>query len=314
MMIRAALFSAAAALLTAAPAPAQDSRPVVLKPHPSSADAVVTLGDIFENAGDAADVMLARAPEPGRQLSLDPGLLRQTAARHGLAWSNAGEVARVTVEREGRLVPAAEIEALIAQTFYAREGEVFEVALAGRAPALFAPVGAVDPLELIDLRRDEATRMFRAELRAYAGGPVAVVGGRAEAVIEAPVLVRPVARGEVVREADITWTRLAAGRLPADLLSSEDALVGMEARRALRPGEALRAFDFKAPDMVMRGQTVRVVYRSGPLTLTTRARALDSAPEGAVARFMTLQSNRTIEAVVTGPGEARLGPGAARDA
>ncbi len=312
-MIRAAFLSAAV-LLASGPAFAQDSRTVVLKAHPSSADAVITLGDIFENAGEAADVMLARAPEPGRRLSLDPALVRQVAARHGLAWSNAGEVARVSVEREGRLVPAAEIEALIAQTFYAREGEVFEVALAGRAPALFAPVGAPEPLELVDLRRDEATRMFRAELRSYEGGPVAIVGGRAEAVIEAPVLVRPVARGEVVREADITWTRLAAGRLPADLVSSQEALVGMEARRALRPGEALRAFDLKAPDMVARGETVRVVYRSGPLTLTTRARALESAPEGAVARFMTLQSNRTIEAVVTGPGQARLGPGAARDA
>jgi len=310
MMLRACLLSAA---LLAPAAAAQDARSVVLRAHPATSDAVVTLGDLFENAGEAAETAVARAPEPGRRLSLDPAQVRRAAAAAGLSWANAADLPRVTVEREGRAVSSAELETLVATELFMRDGEAYEITLAGRGPGLFAPLGEDGGLELLDLRRDSATGLFRAEVRAWSGGPVTIIGGRADAVAEAPVLARPVSRGEVITAADITWSRVRADRAPADMIASEESIVGQEARRSLRAGEPLRAYDLKAPDAVLRGETVAVVYETGPLTLTARARALESAPEGAVARFMTLQSNRTIEAVVTGPGQARVGPGARRE-
>ena len=45
----------------------------------------------------------------------------------------------------------------------------------------------------------------------------------------------------------------------------------------------------------------------GALTLTARARALEDAGEGQRARFVNLQSNRTVEAFAFAPGRARVG-------
>ena len=86
-----------------------------------------------------------------------------------------------------------------------------------------------------------------------------------------------------------------------------DTLVGQEARRGLRPGEALRAYDLSAPVTIERGETVDLIYQVGTLTLTARARAMESAAEGEMARFVNLQSNRTVEARAHGPGLARVG-------
>jgi flagella basal body P-ring formation protein FlgA len=42
------------------------------------------------------------------------------------------------------------------------------------------------------------------------------------------------------------------------------------------------------------------------MTLTARARALENAGADEIARFVNLQSNRTVEAMVEGPGRARV--------
>lgn len=54
----------AALALTAAPATADEARTVILKERLTTLDGVITLGDLFEGAGEAADVTLARAPAP----------------------------------------------------------------------------------------------------------------------------------------------------------------------------------------------------------------------------------------------------------
>jgi flagella basal body P-ring formation protein FlgA len=56
---------------------------------------------------------------------------------------------------------------------------------------------------------------------------------------------------------------------------------------------------------VRRGETVTLVYQVPGVALSLRARALEDGAVGQSVRFMNTSSNRTIEAVVTGPGAAR---------
>ena len=131
-------------------------------------------------------------------------------------------------------------------------------------------------------------------------------GREVRRVVDVPVLARPVARGAVIEERDLTWTQLPADRVRADMLVDVSAMVGQAARRSLREGAAMRAIDLEAPVMIARGETVSLVYQAGPLVLTARARALQDAAEGELARFVNLQSNRTIEAIADAPGRARV--------
>ncbi len=56
---------------------------------------------------------------------------------------------------------------------------------------------------------------------------------------------------------------------------------------------------------VRRGETVTLVYQVPGVALSLRARALEDGSVGQSVRFLNTSSNRTIDAVVTGPGAAR---------
>jgi flagellar basal body P-ring formation protein FlgA len=59
---------------------------------------------------------------------------------------------------------------------------------------------------------------------------------------------------------------------------------------------------------VRRGETVTLIYAAPGMSLTMRARAMEDAAVGEPVRLQNVSSNRTIDAVVTGPGQARANP------
>lgn len=91
---------AVAVLLAATPALAG---PVTLRAAPVDDDGQVTLGEIFEGAGSAAGVVVARRGGPS--VVLDAGDLQAQAARAGLRWDNPQGLRRVIV-RAGTTGPA----------------------------------------------------------------------------------------------------------------------------------------------------------------------------------------------------------------
>lgn len=307
-MIRSSLSLAAltAALLAAAPAGAEAPQAVVLKERLVASGPAITLGDLFENAGDAAGTAVARSPQPGERVSIDPLHVQALAAEAGLSWANAGGVLRVTVERAARIVPASDVEAMIEEMLFVETGRPHQVSLSSHVAELAAPVGSFGAPEVLRFEHDARSGLFRADIAAWPGGEAETISGRAEAVSDLPVLARPVARGEIITAADLDWIQLPESRVRAEHVSSEAAVVGMAARRALRPGAPLREFDIEAPTVVSRGEIVSLVFQSGALTLAARARAMEDGAEGDLIRFVNLQSNRTVEAVAEGPGRARV--------
>ncbi|WBQ11810.1 flagellar basal body P-ring formation chaperone FlgA [Hyphomonadaceae bacterium BL14] len=308
-MTRTLALLAALALAASPAAAADEARTVILKDRLTTLDGVITLGDLFDGAGEAADAMLARAPSPGQRVSLDPAFVRAEAARHGLHWANAGGVMRVTVERAARTVSAAEMSRLIEEALYVESGQAHLVELSNRTQTLHAPLDSAGGPELVSLEHDARAGLFRAEIAPWPGAAPERVGGRAEAVSDVPVLTRAVARGDVITDDMVRWERLAAGQVRPDTLMSAEAMIGLEARRTLRADTPLRALDLQAPVIITRGEIVQLVYQTAGLAMTARARALDNVSEGQTARFLNLQSNRTIQAIAEAPGQARVASG-----
>jgi len=56
---------------------------------------------------------------------------------------------------------------------------------------------------------------------------------------------------------------------------------------------------------VRRGDMVALVYLAPGVQLTTRARAMEDGAVGQTVRLTNPTSNRTIDAIVTGPNMAR---------
>ena len=91
--MRALALLAAAALAVASPALAGTA--VSLKADTFSADAVVTLGDLFDGAGAAADTPIAS--RTGASVVLNARAVQLAAARAGLDWPNAEGLRTVVV-------------------------------------------------------------------------------------------------------------------------------------------------------------------------------------------------------------------------
>ncbi len=92
-MMRALILGLSLAL-TALPALAGQT--VTLKTDAWSADAVVTLGDIFEGAGAASKVAVAQ--RTGSLVVLDAGAVQGLARRAGLDWANSDGLRRIVVK------------------------------------------------------------------------------------------------------------------------------------------------------------------------------------------------------------------------
>ncbi|MFI4934946.1 MAG: flagellar basal body P-ring formation chaperone FlgA [Caulobacterales bacterium] len=118
------------------------------------------------------------------------------------------------------------------------------------------------------------------------------------------------AAGDVVQPQDLIWAKAAAA--PFDAPRSADSVIGMAARRPLREGDAVAAHDVAPPIVIKAGDTVEVTYADGGITLTLQAKAMANAAVGDNFNVQNTASKKLIEAVATGPGEAVVGPEAAR--
>jgi flagella basal body P-ring formation protein FlgA len=99
--MRSLILGAAAALILGGAAVAG---PVTLKANPVDSDGRVTLGDLFDGAGPAADVMVGTRAGPS--IVFEAGQLQSLARQSGLEWANPAGLRRVVV-RNAAAAPAS---------------------------------------------------------------------------------------------------------------------------------------------------------------------------------------------------------------
>ena len=129
--------------------------------------------------------------------------------------------------------------------------------------------------------------------------------GTAVETVEAAVLTRSVERNDIIKSSDVVIERRPKTEVGNDV-ASRDRSLGMQARKQMRAGQALKMTDLAKPDMVARDQGVTLIYETPGLYLTGRGKALDSGTEGDVVNVVNLQSKRTVQGVVTGPGQVSI--------
>jgi flagellar basal body P-ring formation protein FlgA len=92
-------------------ASAAEGQDVILRAQPQATGPAVTLGDIFENAGDVAGRAIAPAPKPGGFTTLSTRFLGAAASAAGLQWRAPDNVEAIVVTAAGagvaRVLPAA---------------------------------------------------------------------------------------------------------------------------------------------------------------------------------------------------------------
>lgn len=145
------------------------------------------------------------------------------------------------------------------------------------------------------------------------GAPVTGPGAASAAAqrpgnVDVLTYARNIAAGETVGAEDIVWGKAAAA--PSDSPRDPDAVIGMAARRPLRAGAAVTGHDVSAPQVIKAGEIITVLFQSEGVSLSMQGKALASAGVGEVLNVQNPLSKKTIQTLVTGPGQAVVGPAA----
>lgn len=119
------------------------------------------------------------------------------------------------------------------------------------------------------------------------------------------VLGRTIQRGEAIQAEDVVWIDTPS-TAPRDALADPEALIGKTAKRVLLANTPLRAMDVMDTPSVRRNEPVTLIYEADGLRLSVRGKALGDAAIGANVKVLNPKSNKVLEAIVDGPGTARV--------
>ncbi len=177
ILLHRTLTLSAALIALAGPALAA---PVTLKANPVDDDGRVTLGDIFDGAGGAADVLVARRVGPS--VVLEAGQLQALARQAGLDWVNPNGLRRVAV-RQG--VAEEPVAATAIQT--AAAGPVAPVRAVSRRPAARETIIKRNDMVRVtyEVGGVKLAVLGRAMRDAAVGEPVAVTNTTSNRIIDA---------------------------------------------------------------------------------------------------------------------------------
>src|SRR6185312_16809760 len=129
--------------------------------------------------------------------------------------------------------------------------------------------------------------------------------GTVAETVEATTLTRSLKLGDVIKASDVVVERRPKAELRGDGISRAQA-IGMAAKSPLRSGQALRTDDLVRPQIVQRNEAVTITYEVPGIMLTVRGKATEAGAMGDVIGVLNIQTNRTVQATITGPGRVSL--------
>jgi flagella basal body P-ring formation protein FlgA len=288
-------------------------RPPVLRATVTVTSDVVLIGDVIDNAGSAAQIAIYRAPDLGTTGQLATAQVLAALRAHDVIGVDTKGIKDVTVTRLARNVDAKDIREALAHAIehHGGLGDAANLSLTFDRDVQDLHLestysGAMQP---VSVRYEPRTTRYDVTLEIGSDTNSAPTRlrftGTAIETVEAAVLTRSVERTETLKSSDIIVERRPKLEIGGEAATREGAL-GMQLRRPMRAGQALKVADLAKPDLVQRDQGVTLIYQTAGLYLTTRGKALDNGTEGDVVSVLNLQSKRTVTGVVTGRGQVTI--------
>ncbi len=285
----------------------------VLRANVTVTSDVVRVGDIIDNAGTAAQIAIYRAPDLGTTGTLQASQVLATLRAHQIIGIDTKDIREISVTRLSRSLASKDVEQRIAALLERRNGlgdaANITVTFDRELRTLQLDASNTGDLQPVSTRYDPRNGRFDVMFEvANANSSVPTrlrFTGTAVETVEVGVLTRSVDRNEVLKSSDIVIERRPKGEVGPQPASRERAL-GMQTRKAMNAGQALRMIDLAKPDLVQRDQTVTLIYQTDGLYLTMRAKAVDSGSEGDTVSVVNTQSKRTVQGVVTAPGQVSV--------
>ncbi len=270
---------------------------------------IVTVGDMFDNAGELSETAIFRAPAPGTTGIVPLADVQAAAKLIGLAdFDNVG-FTRVVVARASTTVDAALLDKLIAANL-AQRGML----AAGVTPETHFDLANIDinaqqsdvPASLVDLRYAPDTGLFTARFQIAGYDQPMDLGGSIELMTSAPRLIATEPAGTVLSAADFEMASIPLSTAQAGGYATADQLIGKQLIRQAHTGLMLKPSDVTDPTVVSRNSLVTVILHSGEMTLTVKGQALTTAAAGEPVDVLNSVTKKILHGVARSDGSVEI--------
>jgi len=274
---------------------------------------IVRIGDLVENAGAATDVPVFRAPDLGQTGAVQVTRITEALRPYDLAGLDTAGLSEVVVTRLSRALTAKDVTDRIARAFAGQYGlgdaQNLAVILDREIRILHVEPTVGGDLVVSRMNVDPRTGRFDIAFELPGSTLSRRAGlrftGTVTETVEAATLTRSLRIGEVIKASDVTMGRRPKSELRGDSMGP-DQVVGMAAKVALRSGQAVRTDDLIKPQIVQRNEAVTIYYEVPGIMLTVRGKAVEGGAVGDVIGVLNIQSNRTVQATIIGPGRVTI--------
>ncbi|RDE10260.1 flagellar basal body P-ring formation chaperone FlgA [Pelagibacterium lacus] len=270
---------------------------------------IVTIGDLFENAGLKAETAIFRAPAPGTTGTVTLDDIASAAGAAGITEFEPAGLTAIRVSRAGTAIDLPLIADLIESDLRQRgiltEGMQMELSLDAPLPAL-AATDAARPATLEILRYMPGSASISARFLVSGASAPLDISGQIQLMVEAPHLARTLPEGAVLGADDVVMRLVPLAYAETAGLVAYQEAIGMQLQRQTRAGVMLRPADIAAPQVVGRNETVTIIYREGALTLTATGKALNAASLSQPVSVLNTMSNKVLLGTATGNGTVTI--------
>jgi flagella basal body P-ring formation protein FlgA len=266
--------------------------------------AIVTVGDMFDDAGSIAEEAMFRAPAAGSAGLVSLEAIQAAATRIGLVDYTAEGISQVRVSRAGTQIDEPLLTTLISTDLTNRgilnSGMTAQATFDTHLESLTADAVA-NPAQLLDMRYTPTNGLFSARFSIAGKDAPLTVTGKIDLMVEVPHLANNLSSGSILQASDIEMRKVTVQMAESNGFASADQLVGKQLQRQSRQGMMLRPADVIEPQLIARNETVTVYFRAGAMTLTVKGMALNSASKGQDVGVL----NQTTKKVVHGTALAQ---------
>ncbi|MCK4469434.1 MAG: flagellar basal body P-ring formation protein FlgA [Desulfobacterales bacterium] len=123
---------------------------------------------------------------------------------------------------------------------------------------------------------------------------------RIEVLMDVVVSTKSLHRNVKIERGDVRLVKKWFNRLPSNVTSSPDAVVGMKLRTNVKPNTEITGNMVRSIPMVKRGKPVRIVFENGPMRITTIGLSEQDGMHGELIKVRNVSSKKVIYARVMG--------------
>jgi flagella basal body P-ring formation protein FlgA len=140
----------------------------------------------------------------------------------------------------------------------------------------------------------------------YTDNSAKEISGRYKAFTEVPMVKRYIKRGEVLSEEDLGQSDIDITKSEQNIINNNEHIVGLQAKRDLQPGYALKNSDLSHPVLIKENDEVTLIYKSKAIEVKATGVALKAGAAGDTIKIKNDRSNKIISGVVVAKGMVQV--------